>query len=70
MKYILTVNNMFVGSASIDSYDGTTRCLFTSNSGDAREFLEVDAKIIKFLLEDLLSIKVSIIAKGGDTNDD
>ena len=63
MKFILTVNNMFVKSASIDSYDGTTICTFTSNMNDARKFLENEAKIIKGLIENLLKVDVVILTK-------
>ena len=72
MKFILTVNNMYVKTASIDSYDGTTTCTFTSNMNDARGFLENETKIIKGLIEDLLGINVVALLKtqGDDTNVD
>lgn len=70
MKFILNVNNMYVKIVSIDSYDGTTICSFTSNMNDAREFLENDVKIIKSLIEELLSVKIIVLAKGGDINVD
>lgn len=72
MKFILTVNNMYVKSVSIDSYDGTASCTFTSNLNDAKEFFSNETVIIKSLVEDLLGITLVALNKteGGDINVD
>lgn len=70
MKFILKVNNMYVERMSIDSYDETTRCEFSSHIEDAKEFSEDDVIIIKPIIENLLSIELIGIPKIKDGDQD
>ena len=58
MKFILKVNNLYLERMSIDSYDETVKCCFSSNINDAKEFSKNDLKIIKPITENLLSIEL------------
>ena len=69
MKFILTINNMYVKRISIDSYDETTICEFSSNKEDAKEFLENDVYIIKPLIQNLLSVEIKVLHEVGGSND-
>ena len=67
MKYIIFINSLYVKRFSIDSYDGTTRCEFSSHIGDAMEFSENELNIIVPLIDTLLSIEVNVkLVKDGD----
>lgn len=71
MKFILKVNNMYVRYMSIDSYDETVSCEFSSNIRDAKEFSEDNVLIVRPIIEKLLSIELETIPKkDGDTNVD
>ena len=58
MKFILRVNNVYVERMSIDSYDETVKCVFSSNINDAKTFSKNDLNIIKPIMEDLLTIEL------------
>lgn len=70
MKFILKVNNMYVRYMSIDSYDETVSCEFSSDIRDAKEFSESNVLIVKPIIEKLLTIELEAIAKKGGESDD
>lgn len=70
MKFILKLNNMYVRYMSIDSYEETVACEFSSDIRDAKQFSEDNVLIVKPIIEQLLTVELETIPKKEGDSDD